>query len=538
LGFQVTTLIDATKEKMFGAIRDFGKELARGGVGLFFYAGHGMQVRGANYLIPIGADIQSEDEVPFQAVDASLVLSKMESAGNRVNIVILDACRDNPFAMSFRSTGRGLSVVEAPRGSLVVYATAPGSVAAEGQGQNGVFTAALLRNIRTPGIDAELTLRKVRQEVMYDTVNAQVPWTSSSLTGSFYFAGKGADTEPATAGEQAAPATQPAASAPERKPILLVEKAYGSVTIEVRTAGELYLNGEAMGSLTPGSSARLDDLEAGKANLEMRYRDGNRESRTVEVPTNGVAAVSFSYVERPKAFENMVLVEGGTFHMGDTFGNGDSDEKPVHPVTVSSFFLGKCEVTQREWREVMGSNPLKFKGDDLPVENVCWYDAAEYCNKLSKRKGLEPCYTISGDNVSCDFSRNGFRLPTEAEWEFAARGGVRSSGYKYSGGNNLDAVAWYDRNSGGTHPVGGKQANEIGLYDMSGNVWEWCWDWYGPYPSGSQTDPMGASSGQYRVLRGGSWDDFVRGARASNRYWDAPGFRDSGSGFRVAARAP
>jgi uncharacterized caspase-like protein len=183
LGFTVTTLIDAGNREMYQAIREFGNDLNRADVGLFYFAGHGMQVEGINYLIPIGADIQTEGEVRFNAIDANLVLSKMERAGISTSIIMLDACRDNPFARSFRSSSRGLAVMDAPSGSLIVYATAPGSVAADGTDRNGIFTGALLRFIREPGVDVEIMLRKVRKEVMTSTSNRQVPWSSSSFIG-------------------------------------------------------------------------------------------------------------------------------------------------------------------------------------------------------------------------------------------------------------------------------------------------------------------------------------------------------------------
>ena len=176
LGFSVTSLIDANLRQMEDAVRAFGKELLKGGVGLFYYAGHGMQVDGVNYLIPVATDIESEDEVRFQSVEANQILQKMESAANRTNIVILDACRDNPFARSFRSESRGLSVVEAPSGSLVIYATAPGSTAADGTGRNGIFTSALLKHIRIPDQDIEVMLRDVRRDVERETENKQTPW--------------------------------------------------------------------------------------------------------------------------------------------------------------------------------------------------------------------------------------------------------------------------------------------------------------------------------------------------------------------------
>jgi len=192
LGFRVTKLINADKRQMQNAIRDFGRELMKdwNTMGIFYYAGHGCNVKGINYLVPVGADIKAEDEVEYQAVDVGFVLSKMESAGNRVNILILDACRDNPFASS-RSANRGLTVVQAPKGSLVVYATAPGSVAADGKGRNGVFTGAFLENLKNnPSMDIELFMRNVRRDVMAETGNEQVPWTSSSLTESITFKDK------------------------------------------------------------------------------------------------------------------------------------------------------------------------------------------------------------------------------------------------------------------------------------------------------------------------------------------------------------
>ncbi|MDR1029459.1 MAG: formylglycine-generating enzyme family protein [Treponema sp.] len=230
---------------------------------------------------------------------------------------------------------------------------------------------------------------------------------------------------------------------------------------------------------------------------------------------------------------NMVRVEGGTFLMGGT--NGDSDEKPVHTVTVKSFYMGRTEVTQKEWKEIMGNDPSYFKGDNLPVEQVNWYEAVEYCNRLSLKEGLSPAYQGSGNNIVCDFNATGYRLPTEAEWEYAARGGNRDAmAYEYSGGNSIDRVAWYNENSdSSSHPVGMKQPNSRGLYDMSGNVWEWCWDWYGSYSADSQTNPTGASSGNGRVRRSGGWYASAANVRAANRDNGTPWYRSNNLGFRV-----
>jgi formylglycine-generating enzyme required for sulfatase activity len=232
---------------------------------------------------------------------------------------------------------------------------------------------------------------------------------------------------------------------------------------------------------------------------------------------------------------NFVRVEGGTFQMGTASG-GSNDERPVHTVTVKSFSIGKYEVTQKEWQEIMGNNPSRFRGDNRPVENVSWFDAVEYCNRLSLKEGLTPAYRGSGDNIICDWNANGYRLPTEAEWEFAAKGGTKDYlTTEYSGSNNAGSVAWYDGNSGGsTQPVGTKAANSLGIFDMSGNVWEWCWDWYASsYPSGAQTDPRGAASGANRVLRGGSWGNAATYVRSANRDSYAPSDRRGSIGFRL-----
>ena len=217
---------------------------------------------------------------------------------------------------------------------------------------------------------------------------------------------------------------------------------------------------------------------------------------------------------------SMVWVEGGTFRMGATSEQGsdaEGDEKPVHSVTLSGYYIGKTEVTQALWKAVMGSNPSSFKGDNLPVECVSWDDCQEFIRKLN---------SMTGQN---------FRLPTEAEWEFACRGGNNSRGYKYSGSNNLGSVAWYDGNSGGkTHPVATKSPNELGIYDMSGNVWEWCADWYGGYSSSAQTNPKGPYGGSSRVYRGGSWIDYVGSCRSSNRNNSFPTNRYISLGLRLA----
>ena len=212
----------------------------------------------------------------------------------------------------------------------------------------------------------------------------------------------------------------------------------------------------------------------------------------------------------------MVYVSGGSFMMGSDDSEAYSDEKPVHRVTLSSYRIGKYEVTQELWEAVMGSNPSYFKGSRRPVENVSWDNCQTFIRKLN---------SLTGQN---------FKLPTEAQWEFAARGGNSSNGYKYSGSNYIDSVACYDGNSGNsTHNVGTKSPNELGIYDMSGNVWEWCRDWRGAYSSSSQVDPEGPSSGSYRMFRGGSWDVPAGSSRVSYRCSNSPHYRSDHLGLRL-----
>ena len=215
----------------------------------------------------------------------------------------------------------------------------------------------------------------------------------------------------------------------------------------------------------------------------------------------------------------MKLVEGGSFQMGATSEQGSDaikDEIPVHGVTLSSYWMGETEVTQELWQAVMGGNPSKEKGDYLPVENVSYYDIQIFFRKLNQKTGKS------------------FRLPTEAEWEYAARGGNKSNGYKYAGSNDIGDVAWYYGNSKNkTHAVKTKSPNELGLYDMAGNVWEWCQDWFGSYGSGPQSDPTGPTTGSFRVLRGGSLLSRAKICRVSYRQYYDSEFKGSSYGFRL-----
>ena len=277
-----------------------------------------------------------------------------------------------------------------------------------------------------------------------------------------------------------------------------------------------------------------------------RYADGE-EAIKVAVTGNEIPDVETSSVDKPSATipEGFVLVEGGTFTMGSPESeNGRYDDENQHRVTVGDYIIGKHEVTFTEYDAFCDDtgrgkpHDQNWGREDRPVVNVSWFEAVEYCNWFSRNEGLEPAYQISGTNVTWNRNADGYRLPTEAEWEYAARGGKESRGHVYSGSGSLVDVAWYRDNSGRQthpHPVGQKRENELGIFDMSGNVWERCWDWYGEYPSEALIDPSGPSSGEVRVNRGGGWGSSAGYCRIAIRDWDSPGNSTSAMGFRVAA---
>jgi len=276
--------------------------------------------------------------------------------------------------------------------------------------------------------------------------------------------------------------------------------------------------------------------ETAAKNGVMQIRTGEEydaEKRRVQKENEPERLRGLKGFEAEYFAKNMVRIKGGTFTMGSPAKEPTRREDEVqHKVTVSGFYMSKYEVTQEEYQAVMGTNPSHFKGDNLPVETVSWYDAIEYCNRMSQIAGLTPAYTINGNNVTWNRNANGYRLPTEAEWEYACRAGTTTA---YNTGAKIsDNTGWYEENSGGKiHPVGQKPPNAWGLYDMHGNVFEWCWDWYGDYSSGSQTDPVGADSGTYRVRRGGYWGNNGRNLRSAYRDYHSPNYRYFSIGFRL-----
>lgn len=477
-------------------------------------------------MIPVGAEINSESEVEYESVELGFVLAQLEEARNRLNVVILDACRNNPYARSFRSGSRGLAGVRnAPSGTLIAYATAADDVASDGGARNGLFTGELLTQIKTPGLTLERIFRQTRTNVRSKSSGKQVPYEYSSVEGEdFYFIPPNAPP----------PVVSPEQQAWERvKQLRSLDAVRGYLSLypnspfekDARDLLAVLLKGNPPVVFAPAASAptaltpviplprgvnpsaltihRFTTATVG-ANGKVTKFDGTPTQQYSEDLGNGVRL-------------EMVAIKGGAF------------EREKVPVTVSSFWIGKFEVTQAQQGAVIGNQPNWFKGDSFPVETVSWEEAKEFCRELNAKFGLN--------------ENEGYRLPTEAEWEYAARAGSKT---EFAFGETISPdIVNYD----GNYPTGGAPkglyrtktvevgslgvANSWGLFDMQGNVWEWCEDWYGAYPTGSTTDSKGPDSGSDRVMRGGGWSSSAINCQSVYRYYGAPGSRSINLGFRL-----
>jgi formylglycine-generating enzyme required for sulfatase activity len=318
--------------------------------------------------------------------------------------------------------------------------------------------------------------------------------------------------------------------------------AVGSITITSERSGMIMIDGvetgdqiKAMGTVT------IPNVRAGVTEVAVK-EDNGRITKAPQTVLVRAGETRHVVVQRPIP-DDFVRINGGDFTMGSPEGelHRESDETP-HQVQVSSFYMGKYEVTQREYDAVMGGNPSRFKGPHLPVEQVSWFDAIAYCNARSQKEALTPAYSINGEKVSWNRNADGYRLPTEAEWEYAARAGTRTP---FNTGNDIttDQANYngnypYKQQGSGiyrehTTPVGSFVPNSWGLYDMHGNVNEWCWDWYGIYSAETQQDPPGAASGSSRVNRGGGWSSYAKYLRSAIRNYNMPSYRYSNRGFRL-----
>ena len=498
-GFKVETLVDGDLTAMKRAISQFGRRLAAAGtdsVGLFYYAGHGVQVGGGNFLIPLGAHLESEADVDMEAVDAEWVLKQMEFAGNRVNIVILDACRNNPLGGSMRSISRGLARMDAPTGSFIGYSTAPGQTAVDGDGRNSPYSSALAEAISGPATAIEELFRNVRVKVMQATGGKQVPWDSSSLTGAFYF--RTPDGQPSEAAAAPAPATpEPAIAAPSKP-----------------------------------------------------------RSKTEEP-----GAVFKDCPDCPE----LVIVQAGRFTMGspDDEDGHNGDEGPPHKVAIANpFALTTHEITRDEFSAFVAETGHEMK------DGGCYLadggegkmdEAADWMHPGFEQKGDHPAVCVNWQDAQAyaewlgNKTGHSYRLPSEAEWEYAARAG-RTAAWPWDGDDfaaGCAVVNGFDQNAKKqlpineplpcidpyvfTAPVGSFPANRFGLYDMIGNVWEWVEDCHKPDYRNAPADGSASESAtcKQRVTRGGAWLENPWDLRFARRYPVEPDGRENVIGFRL-----
>ena len=572
-----------TLRQMMAAVRRFTAGLDAGDLALFYYSGHGVQVSNENYLLPVDYERETQPgEVAYAALSVKRVQDMLKGTGAKVRVLVLDACRNNPYGDG-RSAGGGLAPMDA-EGDLIVYSTGAGDVASDNQsGELGLYMTHLLPELRGERVELKEAFDRTRAAV-YEAARArgesQRPAQYEDLIGRVYLRGGpggllagAAQTVPVAPPLPPAVRTTPAASgmtAAERWGVIK-----GTESLEdLKTYIENYRGDPEAAVFVSLAGVRLKAMEkklqekaaaeeqqrlarAARASWEAVLEADNREVLGTFVHVYGKVAAVADLVEQAKGRlkelspilgMEFMWIPPGEFRMGSTGSLTGYLEEPVTQVRISrGFYLGKHEVTQGQWEAVMGSNPSHFKncGGDCPVESVSWEDVQAFIRRLNEWDG-----------------GGKYRLPTEAEWEYAARAGTQTDTHagdlRIQGKRNaplLNGIAWYGGNSGvnyeggwdcsereekqyrsercGPHPVGRKAPNAFGLYDMLGNVWEWVGDWYGEYPGGRVTDPVGPRSGSYRVIRGGSWFNYARYCRSANRNYNSPGHRYFNLGFRL-----
>ncbi|MDM8523252.1 SUMF1/EgtB/PvdO family nonheme iron enzyme [Desulfococcaceae bacterium HSG8] len=536
LGFSVIKKTDVTHQEMEQAVRDFGMRLRKGDIALFYFSGHGSELDGFNYLVPVKSGIISGYEVKFKAVPAEMVLGEMENSGTQVNIIILDACRNKPPKGGKKSLGQGLARMDAPVGTFIAYATAPGTVAWTGRDDKSIFTKHLVKAMKTPGLKIEDVIKKVRKSVVAETSGKkrpQVPWQSSCLMGDFYFAGSSGA-------------------------VIVTPKKETSLTVRPDVSdAEVWINGKKMGT----GSLRFAPLSPGDYRIKVT-KDGYLPYQTSVKIGKGESLDVPAYLAKPEPPEpkpvrkqrttdklwtdpvtgmEFVRIPKGCFKMGSPSGEKDRDSDEVlHEVCVDGFWMGKYEVTNRQYRKYKSGHDSKdyegnsLDGDKQPAVYVSWDDAKAFAKWLTGK------------------SRHEFRLPTEAEWEYACRAGSRKARFwgddpddacRYA--NVADQTAkrkwsgWTIHNCDDgyavTAPAGSFRSNSFGLYDMLGNVWEWCEDIYADdaYSKHRRNNPIYAVGGSGRVYRGGSWSSLPAGVRCAGRPGNSPAVRYSDLGFRL-----
>jgi len=623
LDFDVVRLLDAGQREMEGAIRDFTRKLSgEGAVGLFYFAGHGIELDGQNYLVPVDADIQSAADVKYKTVNAGYVLEGMNRAGNGLNLMVLDACRNNPYTRSFRSGGMGLADMNPPRGTLVLYATEPGEVARDGEGKNGIFTGQLLEQLSVPGLTPDEVFNNTAMAVHESTGGAQTPWKEGVILGRFFFRSPAPKTLVADApgmGAESFPPVPPAVALGHLQ--VSVSGASGSVTVDGRDAG----------SVAPGSPLNLTFLRTGDTSVSVRAAGHPVESRVVRIrpgewaqemfafpaatasdARSGSGRVGSSPTEKgegtgisgdlgidaetgwmrladmgspgsltgvgargEKEPLTMIFVPGGCFSMGSADGEVERDvDETLHRVCLEGFHLGATEVTVGEFRQFVDATGYRTMAETETGEEVgCWayqgdsdprwdwrpWASWRIANRYQANVDDHPVTCVAYRDVEAYLdwlsraSRWTYRLPTEAEWEYAARAGTTSARFwgedseracSYANVADLTPIPpsgedWADRHACRdgypfVAPVRHFNPNPLGLYDMLGNVSEWTCSPYDSSYSGQETLCPGRGDASPRAVRGGSWLNGPRWIRAAARNWGPATTRGSALGFRVA----
>ncbi len=544
VGFSVIEKENASWETMDKAITAFQKQLGKGVVGLFYFSGHGIQIDDQNYLIPVDLPELSVRHVKYRSILAGDVLTAMQQSNNSMNIVILDACRDNPFKSLNKGMEKGLARTDnVPTGTLIAYATSPGDTAADGEGRNSPYTAGLLAHLHQPNLPIEMMFKRVRNTVGQKTGNRQTPWESSSLKGEdFYFVKK--KTTVASASKTAAVVPTPTGQNAE---IARLKREKAEAEARAERERHARIKAERRAKQEAREQAEIERLKREKAQADAKAEREPQARLAAEKRRKKTSKVFRDTLRNGSKGPEMVRIPAGSFRMGDIQGGGYSDEKPVHRVSVSAFAMGKYEVTVGEfkrfvkasryktdaekngtcwtyrngsWGQQKGANwrnPSFSQNNSHPVTCISWNDATAYAKWLSQQTGKK------------------YRLPTEAEWEYAARAGTTT---KYWWGNNIGSNNGVCDNSyckdsfKYTAPVGSFRANQFGLHDTVGNVWEWtCSEYKDKYQG---REKICKNSAILFVLRGGSWLNNARRTRSANRGRNEPADRLWFYGLRLA----
>jgi formylglycine-generating enzyme required for sulfatase activity len=568
LGFAVQKVENLKRQQIGRTVTGFASRIQPGDEVVVFYAGHGLQVKGVNYLPAVDADIQSEDDVALNSLNLNSLLDRLDEAKAGVKLLFLDACRNNPYARSFRSGARGLArVSDAPSGTLMHFATRPGSVAADGSGGNGLYTTELLRQIDQPGVPIEQMLKRVATAVERASQGQQEPWVEGSLKGDFYFkTGPGmqvASIDPTPVRPGPRGPTGGAANFGDLEQAQKEEAATKQKWAEWqarmkadynRAAG---LNGSAELEAKAWDrflAAYAEDNPYGDEDDQLRA-DASRKQVAAQAraqaraqalarpaQTQAAAGASAGTVFKDcDVCPEMVVLPPGRFTMGspDSEAERNKNEGPQHEVTINyKLAVGKFAVTFDEWQACVNGGGCTSKPNPndrgwgrtkRPVINVSWEDAQEYVQWLKGKTG------------------KAYRLLSEAEWEYAARAGTAT---RYAWGDTASheqANYGKDECCSGlaqgrdrweyTAPVGQFPANGFGLHDMAGNVYQWVGDVYHDNYSGAPSDGSNWTSGgesSRRVLRGGSWGKRPTYLRSANRDWNVSAASGNGVGFRIA----